>query len=1150
MKITELVNKLISSNVKLKVKEGNLVVKLPKDIEPELKHAIVANKEALKTYYESLTKTPAEQEVIKLNDASQPLPLSSSQQALWAIDQTYGSDHYTVPVYLEIAGQFDIVAAEQSLNKIISRHAVLRTRYTQDEQGNPQQVIQAEAKLPVRYDDLRHLTADEQTKQVADLLQQEAQQTFNLSADAPIRCRFVQLPDGEQPKSLLLLTLHHIATDGWSMAILMKEFITLYQAAIQGVQTFMPMPEIQYADYACWQQRDGQAATQAKQLAYWKQQLADLPATHSLPLDSPRETEKNATGKVLLTELDLSVKKGLKTLASQFSMTTFMLLHAALALVLSRHSNRSDIVVGSPVANRRHPQVQDLIGFFVNTLVYRVNTKHAELSEYLQHVKQVHLEAQLNQDVPFERLVNELVETRSLSHTPLFQIILDTDNDYQMETDHQTKIDNLTITPIEQHQVAVKFDLDIALKMTETGVSCCWSYDASLFSDDHIKQLNDDLASVLTYLSQWDGTTAQTLEQLNKTMAKTPVISAPAHSEQTDTFLEQFSAQVINNGNKIAIKCENSNLTYDQLDDRSARLAYWLTSQPGYQSESLVAFEASRSIDAVVAMLGILKAGCAYLPIDPSYPKGRVTYILEDSQARMFLGQSTQFEDLVNHVGVPYININTVVNNEITTVNQQLRPVKPTALAYVIYTSGTTGQPKGVMLEHRNLSHYLTHINTQLSSNIKGAIASTSLSFDATVTAIFAPLASGRCVELLGEGDELFNKLSEKFMDSDQALLFKLTPAHLQVITQQMQGVNNQAHCIVLGGEQIRLDDIDLMREMLPNACFVNEYGPTETTVGSHWKEIGSASTAPISMGKTISNMQGYILDEKANLLPKYAVGELYLTGAGIARGYLNRPELTEARFISNPFYQVGQSLQYKRLYKTGDLCRLLEDGSMSFIGRTDEQVKVNGYRIELEEIAAQLSLSESVQQAVVLVKGKNDRQQLVAFIEPNDEGKQLLAQNSETDVQLLLRQSLAEQLPEYMIPHKFLIMDKWPLTTNGKLDKTQLLANLINPAIIEYQAPETEMEVYINNLWSQVLQLTPEKIGRQGHFFKLGGNSVLMIKMLGSIKKQFSVTTPFNEVFERVTLFEFADYVQHLVDEKQQQTALAEKETQAEGWL
>nr|WP_275443041.1 amino acid adenylation domain-containing protein [Pseudoalteromonas sp. OOF1S-7] len=1076
------------------------------------------------------------------------MPLSSSQQALWFSEQSDSQANYNVPVNLRITGEFDVALAEQALNCIMDRHLILKTTYTTDTEETLCQVINHDAQLSLRYDTFSADELDEAS--IQGIVNAEAQRGFDLQHELPIRCRAIALSGAPEPVTLLLLTLHHIATDGWSMALLVNEFTTLYESLSKGEAAQLSAPQLQYADFAHWQHQRNSHQSE-RQLDYWRTQLDGLPHTHSLPLDGPRDSRARGQGGLLERALPETVKQGLQTLASRFDMTTFMLLHAALALVFSRHSGSHDIVIGSPQANRQNPQLHNLIGFFVNTLVYRVNTEQPSLAEYLRHVRQVHIDAQLNQDVPFETLVQALTAARIPGQTPLFQIIVDTDNDYQQSG--ALSLAGLKLEPLTHSAVTIKYDLDLALKMTESGVSCYWAYDKGLFTEQHVAQLADDLCSVLTYLSQSSVTTSCLLQSVYMSMAGNtlaPVIDASLPA--ANSVLEQVSQFAQQSPERTAVRHQQQSLSYATLEARTSKLADWLIAHGYCGRDKIIAIEASRTIDTVVAILAIFKAGCAYLPVDPAHPQQRIQYMLEDSSAIAVLGGAgtSTLPDAASQSAIPYLDMaQCEAANIVAGGVKQIRP-DADSLAYVIYTSGTTGKPKGVMIEHANLSHYLTHLNTQLAAEIVDGVVSTSLSFDATVTSLFTPLLRGGVVNLTCNQDKACEQVVQALETAQSALLFKLTPAHLQLIVAKLSQQNHQRHTIILGGEQLNLNIIEQLRSYLPNSQFINEYGPTETTVGSHWKCIEADHQTPVSIGLPVANMQGVVLDQQGQPVPPYAVGELYLTGPGVARGYLNRPQLTAERFIDNPTYQSGQPACYRKLYKTGDLVRTLTNSEMTFVGRIDEQVKLNGYRIELEEIKRQISGQGLVEQAEVHLLEQQAQMQLVAFIKLTPEGELLVKQQGETAMTEGLEQALAEQLPEYMIPAHYLMIEQWPLTVNGKLDSEKLkqFATTLQNAV--FVAPETEMEVCICQLWADILSLQEHQIGRDGHFFKLGGNSVLLINMLGSLKKQWGVTLTFNEVFNRMVVRDLAQYVQDKVTEQQAKEALEEKVTEAEGWL
>ena len=985
MNIAKFIKTLANAGVFLTVENGQLGFKLAVNEFPEdLKNQVLANKPAIISFLSKQRQSAQSESLAGITTVvrqGQSFPLSYAQQRLWFIDQlNQGSPEYNLPSAFMVEGDFNVDVARRALALIISRHEILRTIYLAEE-VSARQHIKDDFNFVIKHNDLSELAPDQKQQQLSKLMTAEVQQPFDLTRDLMFRACYIKL-DSDNRRGALLFTIHHIASDGWSSNVFKQEFFTLYQAIVKGITDPLSPLTIQYADYAHWQSEYSQGEVLSKQLDYWKKQLAHLPVVHQLALDKPRPEIKQLVGEQVSAQLPKSVADGLRDQANHFGLTPFMLLHSALAVVLSRHSNSKDIVIGTPVANRLQTELKSLIGFFVNTLVLRLDTDHTTLTDYLAHVRQVHLDAQSNQDVPFEQLVARLDIERKTSHTPLFQIMLNTNTDYGLVSDaaQDFNLSGVNISPLGIDDISVKFDLDIHIELNSNGVALHWKYDKQLFSETHINQLNTHLSYLLTALVQLDGAT-----RLNDWLMEPE--TAHANALVTTAYPKDFcyhqllETQVANQPDAIALVFGQTSLTYAQLNQRANQLAHYLLDKHDIKPDTLVGLCVERSPEMVIGLLGIMKAGGAYVPLDPEYPQSRLDHMISDCALSVVLTHKA-ISGQVDFAQCKEVLLDSNVFDSYPTINVNLELISNN-LVYVIYTSGSTGLPKGVLLEHKSLVNYCWHMKNQvLNAQISGAVVSSSLNFDFTATSLLCPLLAGLPVELLGAKEEIFDQLADRLFLNEKPLLFKLTPSHLVALSNHLDNPvkSSVAHQIIIGGELLPVATLNHWRqELLPNAMYVNHYGPSEATVGCCINQIDQTSELEghsISIGKAIQNTHLIVLDDTMQPVPKGAIGQLYIGGAGLARGYLNQAVLTDERFVNHN----------GRWYQTGDLVRQNPDGQLAFIGRIDDQIKIRGFRVELGEIEKVMMQHPLIALACVMPKdGPGNNKQLVAYCQLND---------------------------------------------------------------------------------------------------------------------------------------------------------------------
>ncbi|HLM54865.1 MAG TPA: amino acid adenylation domain-containing protein, partial [Pyrinomonadaceae bacterium] len=1059
-------------------------------------------------------------------DRSLPLPLSYPQQRLWVIDQIDGgSTQYNMPAALRLTGRLDRDGLRRALGSLVERHEVLRTTCV-SEGGAPVQVINPARPFELPLADLSGLPAAEREAEVKRLAREEALRPFDLSRDLMLRAALLTLGDGEH---VLLLTQHHIASDGWSLNILVRELGALYAAYSEGLPDPLPPLPVQYADYAVWQRRWLQGEVLERELDYWRRQLRGAPAVHSLPLLGERPARQGYAGATHWQRLDAGLMAELRSLARREGVTLFMLLESAFALLVARYSREPDVVVGTPTAGRVLEEVEGLVGFFINNLALRSRFEPGEkFRDYLWRQHRAAAEAYAHEHVPFETVVEGLNPERSFSHDPIFQLVFIVD---EGGAGRGLRLPGLELGLVAAEGGAAKVDLEVMVAPGEGEGVVSWTYRTQLFSGGMVEGLAGAYERLLRGVAGDAGRGVYEYELVGEGEAGALLRAGRGSEEPYPLDLcahELFSLRARQTPDAVAVTYGAHGLSYRELEEKSSRLARYL-SEAGVGAESRVGIHLRRSPEMLVALLGVLRAGAAYVPLEAGLPEQRLQYMLSDSGVEWVLVESGLMG------GLPLGGVDVVVMDGASTDpgwleefapagEHETRPT-PDSLAYILYTSGSTGQPKGVMVEHRGLTNYLSHAAaTYLGGDVEGSVVNSPLGFDATLTTLLAPLVAGRSVELLPDDGQTMELLAERLF-GERPLLFKLTPAHLEALryVERPADAGEAAHVIVVGGEQLGARLLERWkRELLPAATFVNEYGPTEAVVGcTVWtlsdeaglSELEGRAAAPI--GRPIGNTQVYVLGEAGGLQPRGSVGELYIGGAGVARGYVNQEGMSGGRFTPDPFGGEGGG----RLYRTGDLVRWLDGGELAFVGRRDEQVKVRGYRVELGEIEQQLASVEWVKAAAAVAReDEPDRKRLVAYV-VTESGAGV--GRGEADVAGELRQALAARLPEYMVPSAFVALDSLPLTPNGKVDRKALPApdsEQAHPAV--YVAPRNAVERAICEIWQEVLRR--ERVGIEDNFFTLGGDSILSIRVVSLLKGR-GVRLDIKDIFQHQTVAQLA---------------------------
>lgn len=1111
----DFIKNLSDQGIYLHLKEGKLKLSFEGDINPDILQAVKEKKEDIICYLENHSLGVTTEDTIPVvKSQNDGYAISDAQRRLWVLSQFEGgSAVYNIPLSIPLNGTYDIESFQKAIHSVIDRHEILRTVFRENEEGEVRQWIldRKDIHFDIKHKDFRNL--DDKGKVVQDYINTDSFKEFDLENGPLLRATLLQTEDQEYT---FYYNMHHIISDGWSMEIITKEILSFYEAHKNKVAPVIDDLKIQYKDYASWQLAQLETEAYKKHQDYWLNNLSGKLPVLDFPSTKLRPKLKTYNGIVLNTFIDKETSKLVKEYTRKNGGSLFISLLTIFKILLYRYTAQKDIIIGSPVAGREHTDLKDQIGFYVNTVALRnqINPEESFHTCY-QKVTQNTLEAYNHQMYPFDRLVDDLKVKKDVSRGTIFDLMLVVQNNGE----NQIKLD---FTKEQLDKVIVigetksKFDLSATFEEMDSNIVFDLEYNADVYDKEtiegfiqHYKQL---LHALLTNpnerISQVDYLSEKEKTKLVAEFNNTKVAYA-----KNKTILHLFEEQVVKTPNNIALVFENNQLTYSELDEKSNQLAHFLSEEYNIQKEDFIGIRLERSEWMIISILAVLKAGAAYVPMQLEYPQERIDYIKNDTKCNVIIDET----------------LLSTINFENYAVTKLETGVKPSNLAYIIYTSGSTGTPKGVMIEHKTVVNLIqSQIQEFGITADENILQSSSIAFDASVEQIFITLLSGAKLTIASKALLLDTEAFAQYIKNSHITHIHSVPSFLKLIPKNKY---DSLKRVISGGDNCSLQ----LAKSWSNGTtkFYNEYGPTETTVTA----IQSCFTSEMDLkrgdmriGKPLSNYTVYIVDESLQTTPVGIAGEICISGDGLARGYLNLPEITAEKFIENPF-EPG-----KKIYKTGDLGRWMNDGTIEFIGRKDNQVKVRGYRIELGEIEHALTQLEKIQSNVVVVK-------------ESDAGEKELVAYFTSDVEFTteqLRNELSKVLPSYMLPAYYVQLDSLPLTQTGKIDRK----NLPNPENLkisngtEYIAPTNEIEEKLVKIWEEVLQV--DKIGIQDDFFLLGGNSLKSIRLVNLYNKVFEVKISLKEIFSNSDI---ASHTTLIKSSKKEKFIAIEKVTDQENY-
>lgn len=1109
----ELLEQALAKGIHIYVENGKLRFKAPKGaMTQELKENIKANMDAMIKLIEGASQQPAEKRSLQ----------SYSQQRLWFLNMIQSEDigQYNIPFAYKTNGQLNSELLFDAVDKVIERHEVLRTSFSQSS-DTLYQVIEPEYKVNRKVINLSSV-GERQDSLLHDFINAEVRHRFNLEKSPLFRFSLVELDSDSQ---IIICVFHHIIMDGWSAEIFVKEMMAFYHAALKNDSVKLPSIDYQYRDFANWQRNRITQGAIDSQINYWLEQLKDAPPVHKIPLDYPRKAQQTFNGKTLSATINKEQLEQIKALCRPQGITTNAFFYSILILYLARLSGDKDVVLGTVVSGRQDVRFENLLGFFVNTLVLRHQVdSNVSFSEHLARCQSTLFDAYANEFVPFDLIVEKLQPDRTLATSPLFQLCYNYSKNVGTASRGGTGAS--TFEPISLGNSTSKFEMTFNISELNDQVTIALNYNDALFSEQSIHTYLNGILILINQAVSASEQNAYMLEVLSDNERKL-LSEWQLGSDNTTPLLFPcvFHRHVQNYEDRIAVEDKNTHLTYAQLDLASSILAVELKQQ-GVKQGDIVAISLNRESHWLVAILAVWKLGAAYTPIDYEMNAERCRFIVANTQSPLVITDEVTYPKISTLCQQTY-----QLGNEPTSMSEPFVPheAKADDLAYVIYTSGSTGKPKGVMIEHLSLASFLSGMCNMLDLGDcpKGSWWG-NVGFDVSVLESLLPLYCAGQVFVIDKHTRLLPEQFIQCLDEHHITLSFVHSSMIELLTNAIS--SNNTYCaslqnVVVGAEPIAYRKLQALKKSRPTLTIHNCYGPTETTVVATSLLIDenyNFSDAMAPIGVPLPGYRTYVLNEKLCPVTLGAIGELYIGGDSLARGYLSLADTTKHSFIES---------KYGRIYKTGDLVRYLPDGNLAFLGRVDGQVKVRGYRIELGEVESQLVTLEAIDSAVVIAKEVGGIKQLVGYVKPHvnlaDEAKLAFVAQVKFDVQT--------KLPEYMIPAILKVVTDWPFTNNGKIDKKALsdmdLGDLLN-AKEHYVAPESKMEQALQVIWSSILNIEIDKVSTTANFFELGGHSLLSIKLMGKIKAQFHVTLQVIDIFSHISIKEQA----LLIEQKQRE--------------
>ncbi|MDE1476894.1 amino acid adenylation domain-containing protein [Xenorhabdus bovienii] len=1101
---------LLEKGISVYISKGNLAYKsLSGVLDTTTFELLKKYKLDFLVYFKSVWKRVEKKECTFPSEGSfEMAPLSPSQERLW-VSEKMGSEHqfgqYNITGACYLKGNVNVRAIEWAINTIIQRHQVLRTVILHDEILGVMQIVREEFYFSLEQQDFNKREKDID-QEINNFIDKEGILHFDLSQDLMLRVNLLNLTENEH---VLVFTMHHIASDGWSMNILINEFSSLYNAFIHDYESQLPPLTLQYTDYSRWLYYTSSESLLKKHQVYWKTYLYDIPSIHNLPLDFPRPSKQTFKGAAINTLIEKDIFSRFDKMCRIKGATLFMGLNAVFSVLLSRYSGEKDIVVGTPIANRNRDELENIIGFFINTVVLRTDLSDNPNFEQLLERNKEFISDSFSNTLSFEQLLEIIKVDRSLSYNPIFQIMIVLQNNEQSKI----SLEGIDIEFMEVTQQSSKFDLTLNIVPNEKGLLLNWKYNTTIFSQTSISRMAEHFTSLVNNVLETPKVPVLNLSFLSK-IEQSYLLEYLSNPHKLKFTVNKYLYDFIKEQSKlrpeaIALVYGSQRLSYRELEQLTNNIAYELSFK-GIQVGDIICICAEKSFESIAAMLAVWKCGAIYLPISPKTPPNRADFILNDATARtiLFDQEGAQLVGTLQK-NITKITLAELMNNQNVKVPSFQFDEKTDVerIAYLIYTSGSTGQPKGVLVRHTNAVSVLSSVAVQFDigpNTIMPAIAS--LAFDISFFEIVMPLMRGGMVKLYTHRE--VTNIPSLVNDMNSWTHLHAVPSLMNAILDECERLNvksDNLRQIYVGGDRVSSQLLKRLKESFEGKEIIELYGPTEGTILSTAYRITNEKPEKLKgsvIGCALPHAKVYVLDEINNIAPIGVVGELCIGGEGVAFGYLNRADETKQRFIDNPF-TVGDR---ERLYRTGDLVRWLPNGNLEFIGRNDYQVKIRGFRIELSEIEAALCKRKDVEQAVVLLQEKNDNPYLVAYII----GKMALEPS-------VLKTYLSNQLPDYMVPSVYHVLDSFPLTPNGKLNKSRLPLLHINKPSVEYTAPRSQLETNLCQIWEIILGL--DKVGIHDDFFSIGGNSLAAIKVNALCQQQLDLDIPLDFIFRNKTI-------------------------------